>query len=220
MFRQLLLIALAIVCVWVSVASATEIAGKWGLGVGTGSVLGSPAEVSLIRGRSASTAWILDVRIDQYTSKVAPTEPDTINFGYPLVAGNAVFQYVSVLLGPRLRHYTRPDASLSPYFDLFVSATDRTQSFSQDTYSGKETRLGGQAGVDFGVEYFFSKWPVALAAHTPLFVARVEHVKNSSSRYQGNPTTGGIEYKVREARGTSEAASLILSPTVHLRVYF
>src|SRR6266850_247180 len=91
------------------VSEATEIDGKWGLGISVGTLFSSGAEASIIRGTSARTAWIMDVfanvmsdRRQSVTDFKVPYYPDTT------IAGHIRSESFDIELGPRLRQFARP----------------------------------------------------------------------------------------------------------------
>ena len=78
----LLLLALPTL-VPVGTSWATEIDGKWGLGVAVGNFVSSRAEASLLRGTSDKTAWLFDVAVNgskdnrDVTNRYPPPPSDT-----------------------------------------------------------------------------------------------------------------------------------------------
>jgi hypothetical protein len=186
-------------------AHATEVAGKWGLGFSVGDILDSRAEGSIIRGRSASTAWVLDVGVNEENidRKTRVTVSDTTSV-YKSSQDNW-----SVLLGPRLRHFTRPDAAFSPYWDVIVHGTYSRAKRDDNAGDLFESR-GALIGIDVGAEYFFSRWPVSAAVHTSL-------VNGSYAHEIREHQEGG--YQVRETFD-SWSAALRLGPVLQLRAYF
>jgi hypothetical protein len=186
LFLLVLLLALA------GTSWATDIKGKWGLGVGTGSFLGSSAEASLIRGKTERTAWILDV---QFGQSYESTRDTTTYYNYKR-------QSYDLELGPRFRRFTRPRADLSPYGDFYLHY--------QGTMSG--TTLNGTTGAGFksglagGVEYF-TPWHFTLAAQT-----RILEVSVLRSWTEVNDKI------IR--RNMYEQVKFWLQPGLQLRVYF
>jgi len=190
-------------------AGATEIEGKWGLGVEVGNLFSSSPETSLIRGRSARTAWVLDMsasaRRDDRDLEQHDTLPDT-TFTRSLTEN-----YYSIDAGPRLRRFLRPESSFSPYWDVFAHAVgySNRQSYS-DGYSNRSTEIGGRAGVAFGAEYFLSKWPVSVAAHTEF--------ATFSGRHTSTRASSGAAFS--KTSGTVFSGNVGIRPIVQVRVYF
>ena len=190
LFLVVLLLALA------GTTQAIDIKGKWGLGVGTGTFIGSGGEASLIRGKTERTAWILDMSIfHQYEEKRIDT---TLQL-------DRLQRLADVSFGPRIRRFTRPGAKLSPYWDVFVHLIGMNYSYSSPGGTDNDYSAGGEAGCAGGVEYF-TPWHFTLAAHTGLF-------KASASRLWG--------YDFREEyRGWKFNTNLGFSPKLQVRVYF
>lgn len=149
-------------------ASAAPVAGKWGLGVDTGDLLGSEAEGTILLGRSERTAWLLFVSVGGVRTESDREQvyviPDTT-----FTASEDGSGY-SVTLGPGLRRYVRQSGRVAAYLDGFTrfgrqrSTYDRTSgTLRQD---GERTVWSVGGGFALGVEYFFERWPVSLAAHT------------------------------------------------------
>src|SRR5690349_3695636 len=84
-------------------AFATDVAGKWGLGAGFAN---DSAELSLIRGRSARTAWLFETRFTATTS----TEKSS---GLGLPPGRLTRARVAAAAGPGLRRFLRPGEAFS-----------------------------------------------------------------------------------------------------------
>ena len=154
-------------------APATEIAGKWGIGVGTGSLIGSRPEASIIRGTSARTAWILDMSINQNSQDTS--DRYVYELLDTLVTREQDGDFWQINGGPRLRRFLRPAEAFSPYIDIFGRLVYDVAVSSRPDRSTRDQRIGGEIGVAFGAEYFFSKWPVSLAAHTTLGSVNYRH---------------------------------------------
>ena len=172
---------------------AIDIKGKWGLGVGTGSLIGSGAEASLIRGKTERTAWILDLNVSQYylDSRVDSTR----NL-------DRIQRKVNISMGPRFRRFTRPQAKLSPYWDVFLHYNQVSE---HDRYLGFYS-AGGEGGLAGGLEYF-TPWHFTLAAHTKLFSISVDRTWSKI----GPPTV---------SHGWGEKAEFSINPKLQVRVYF
>lgn len=169
---------------------ATDIKGKWGLGVGIGPTKWRLLEIetSLIRGKTERTAWILDFNADQTYSQAKDS------------TGHLLFvtRVAHISLGPRIRRFTRPKERFSPYWDVFIHGHG-SNSGTNDTY----TRLAGvETGLAGGVEYF-TPWHFSLAAHTSLLTVEATRMWSKGYHPQWEETT-----------------TLGLSPLLQLRVYF
>jgi hypothetical protein len=189
LFLVVLLLALA------GTAGAIDIKGKWGLGVGTGSFLGSGAEASLIRGKTERTAWILDLSVYQYYSDSRIDSTRQLD---------KIQRTVNISAGPCFRRFTRPQAKLSPYWDVFLHYNFKS---NVSKYEGSYS-TGGEGGLAGGLEYF-TPWHFTLAAHTKIF---------SVSMSRNWTRAGGVESIV--SHGWDEMARFTLSPQLQLRVYF
>jgi hypothetical protein len=205
---RLLAVVLAVIwCLLSRSCPATEVAGKWGIGVGTGDLIGSKPELSLLRGRSASTVWALDVSVNDYT-----VNEDVPDFYYPPGGDNErTSANVSWVVGPRLRKYWRAEETFSPYWDVYLRAVGGM--LRQSSPGGSESlfRAGGEGGVALGAEYFFRRWPVSLAAHSTVASLRMEQ-----QRIDTNPL--GLAAYRRISRFWSGRVEL--SPQLQVRVYF
>jgi hypothetical protein len=206
-FLVVLLLALA------GTAGAIDIKGKWGLGVGTGTSsrysiagIGSGAEASLIRGKTERSAWILDLSVTEVYSELAGDSTGSLTEK----SNNLAFE-----LGPRIRKYTRPKSSFSPYLDFFVHTTGSSsirEQYSERTnytYESRSSTLGGRAGLDLGVEYF-TPWHFSLAAHSRLVNASVDR----------NWRKGDAGSSAGRERGFSTTFGFGPTPMLQLRVYF
>jgi len=192
------------------VSEATEIEGKWGLGVAVGSLFSSSAEGSLIRGRSKSTAWILDLNATAYRDDRDSEEhhvfPDTT------VSGSLTYESISIEGGPRLRQFLRPESSLSPYWDMFLHVVDTVNRQTYlDNSSYRETRVGGEVGIAIGAEYFLTRWPVSIGVHTDFATFSALHSSSDATANAG---------AFRNTSGTTFIGSVALHPIVQARVYF
>lgn len=205
------LLILLVVGINPDVASATELAGKWGLGVSVGSIFSSNAEASLIRGKSARTAWIADfvvsISSDHRTSETDykfPAYPDTT-----IVTGE-LYDLTAIEVGPRLRTFTSPANSFSAYGDVYLHFLNSTRHQSYNDYASSETRVGGKVGFSIGVEYFSSRWPFSVGAHTDVATFSALHASGKLN----DPS------RAYTSTGTNLFASMALRPTLQLRVYF
>lgn len=185
-------------------AFATEIAGKWGLGLSVGELLDSRAEASIVRGRSASTAWILDLSLSGSTSDVqlqlfAPDRPP--------ITSNGNQDNLAIQLGPRIRKYTRPDRALSPYWDIFAHGNF---AWSDETLDLTSKSRGAEIGIDFGAEYFFTRWPISAAVHTTL----------ANARYTHQTRDGNAGTYIEHATMNIVSGSVRINPALQVRAYF
>lgn len=202
-------------------ASATEIEGKWGLGIKVGDFVSSQAEASLIRGISHRTAWILDVAISQskgnrdravhyfsagLDSTTAPLDTT--------ITSRSVTDGFAFNIGPRFRRFMRPESAFSPYWDLSAHFID-TSGRSSDLNSGSSvTRIGGAGGFALGAEYFSTRWPVSLAAHTE--VVSVTWAHSTQEDHFTNP----VSRETSRTVGNDLTTVLRLNPVLQIRVYF
>ena len=185
-----------------SAAGAADIAGKWGLSAGLGN---GATEISLIRGHSASTAWILDARIDQFE---ASTEVSSSFPGSPPTTATVNNNRGTVSLGPRLRRYTHPESDFSPYWDVFLHgeyAKFHDASFVRRDFE----QIGADLGFSIGAEYF-TRWHCSVAAHSGLFDVRYARIKGTQTGFLGNESS----------KGHVQSASLVFAPQLFLRTYF
>ena len=88
-------------------AGAADIQGKWGIGAG---LFGGGGEVSLIRGRSERSAWLLEFRAE---GSNADSRLESGTPGVPTREGNSNSSRFAG--GPGLRRFTRPQAGVSPW---------------------------------------------------------------------------------------------------------
>jgi hypothetical protein len=177
-------------------ASAVDIDGKWGIGAG---VFGGGGEVSVIRGRSERSAWLLELQLSGSNDDF---RRDASIPGVPPSEGNANFFAVSG--GPGLRHFTRPGAEFSPYYDLGLRA-----GYDRSHQSGRYTRTGVSASAlfNFGLEYL-TPWRFSVAAHSSVGVLSWRR-----SRVDYGDGLG-------DDRGTDLSASVALRPVIFVRGYF
>ncbi len=189
---------------------ATEIQGKWGVGVAVGSLFSSGAEASIIRGTSARTAWIGDITVNVSSShgnsKLAyhtPYEDTTF-------VGPARTDRATIEVGPRLRRFASPGSSFSPYGDVYVHFTDVFNHTSQPNFANSATQIGGRVGIAIGAEYFSTRWPFSIAAHTDILTFAVAH-STSKSNENG---------RVFAASSTDLSGAATLHPVVQVRVYW
>jgi hypothetical protein len=182
-------------------AFATDVAGKWGLGAGFGN---NDAEVSVIRGRSARSAWVFDAQASLQAVKENGSSSDPL-----FRPGGDSGSTISLEAGPGLRLFTNPSGDFSPYWDVFVHGDyfhrhdDRGGSIRLESY-------GADIGMAIGAEYF-TKWHCSIAAHTDLFAARWEHV----SQRQSIPLVVDISES-----GHTESFDFGVRPRLFLRAYF
>jgi hypothetical protein len=189
-------------------SDATEIAGKWGIGIGTGDLIGSRPEAAIIRGKSARTAWILDLGVGQRSD----SEDDRFESELPdtLIIRDRGRNLWSVNAGPRIRRFLRPAELFSPYFDLYGRFSFFWSASSVSEQDFRERQIGGEVGVALGAEHFFVKWPISLAAHSRIGYFRYTH---------GVLKINGVG-ATRESEEDSGEWSIGISPALQVRVYF
>jgi len=147
----------------------------------------------LIRGKTERTAWILDL---QFRQKYFEQKSDTSS--RPGWLGRDL----NLDAGPRFRRFTRPQAKLSPYWDVYAHIVSNSTSSNPEEYHRDAGAAFGFAG---GVEYF-TPWHFTLAAHTNVFSieARRGWVKAYQTKFSNFREEVGFSFK----------------PQMQLRVYF
>lgn len=194
-------------------AHAAPVEGKWGLGVDTGDLLDSAAEGTLLLGRSERTAWLLFMSVNaargESDSEYEYVIPDTVFTSNDEASG------YGVTLGPGLRRYVRQSGRVSAYLDGFTRFGRGRNTYERSTgtmrQEGTRTTWTAGGGFALGVEYFFERWPVSLAAHTNFLSFTYRWDEEVQSRESGD-----------EARRTSEGFDISggVGPRVQVRVYF
>lgn len=212
--RAFLLVAIAALAA-AGATHATDIAGKWGLGVSIGEILSSRAEASLIRGTSNGRAWILDLSIDQAMQDLSGTDTSPLGGVVRTEDYDAREERTSYALGPRLRSYTRPDADFSPYWDVFLHGMGLVYRRSDNDRASDQIEAGGRVGVAFGVERFLPRWHVALAAHTGL--VNFDLLRSTLHSIQGSAVSAP---STRHAKGWTQRVRSAIEPQLQARVYF
>ena len=200
----LLALALSATTAW-----AGAIEGKWGLGVDSGVFRSDGVHGALIFGRSARTAWLLDVKAEENVRDVDGFEGGIY---LPGIASAEFSQSVVVEIGPRFRRFTRPEADWSPYWDLFAAATHANTRYSTPVSSNDRFSTGGVLGLGLGVEYF-TPWHFSVAAHSDVLEARYARIRartNSQNFFLGSSSGTGYQHSVNAG----------LSPAIELRAYF
>ena len=205
---------LAVSTMAIGVSEGTEIRGKWGLGVSVGELISSRAETSLLRGVSERTAWLADLSISQSMDDLDRTATYVAGPVDTTIYRSYRFDGFTVSVGPRLRRFTNPTGPLSPYFDLYVHFVDSSNHATETGGSASDTQVGGEAGAGLGVEYFLTRWPVSVAAHSD--VVRYRMFRHTRKSNYGSPASS----QVIEETGTTGYGSLLLSPALQIRVYF
>jgi hypothetical protein len=192
-----LVMAVALMTLVASEASALDINDKWGIGA---AVFDGNGEVSLIRGKSDRSAWLFDVTIfggenQRRFESPTPVPPEEVNSNH-----------LQISAGPGCRRFTRPTEEFSPYWDVRVRGL-----FGRDHRggSGSADDVSKTAGVaadfSFGLEYF-TRWHFSVAAHSAL-------VKLSWARQtEENPAI--------KVTSDGTTASFGLSPVIYVRGYF
>ena len=133
-----------------------------------------------------------------------PYYPDTT------IAGNIKTEFFDIELGPRLRQFTNPTNPFSPYWDVYVHFVEfaRRQSFFENSIH--DTQLGGKFGIAIGVEYFSTRWPFSVGAHTNLASFSAIHASRKGNELARTYTDSG----------TTLSGSMTLRPMLQVRVYF
>jgi hypothetical protein len=213
-YRQLsvaVLLALTTLALSTSTSGAVPIDGKYGLGLDTGDLLSTNAEGALLWGKSDRTAWLLLVDVNGSTESTDHlrdlTMPDT------LITGSDDFDAFFVSMGPGLRKFVRADEHFSPYFDITlrgIRSVATQSSTNGDSRGARSSSWGVEGGLAIGAEYFFTKWPVSLAAHADLLTAGYSH------RVQKYTAAGYRDTREQDDYTISGG----LGPHLQVRVYF
>lgn len=195
-------------------AWAIDIDGRWGLGVGAGGVIGTNSEFSIFHGHSKHTGWLLDFGISgtDHAESGSTTLSDTSS---AVTIGNrANHNTVSAFAGPRVRYFSRPDASFSPYVDLFLQGSyGHVHDWSVEGRRDTRSTYGFSTGLALGAEYF-TPWHFSLAAHSTLVSLGWTHFREH--REYDSPY-GDIK---NSTSGHDAGASISLRPILFLRTYF
>jgi hypothetical protein len=199
--RRSLPAVLAMLMGLTTTAQAVEIEGKWGIGAGLGNNF---TDVTLMRGRSASSAWLFDLQLDQVE------QSDKFHQEDPFFSNDATVNHNFWMIdaGPGLRHYTRATSDFSPYWDLFLHGIyEHDHAFvvgSRDV-----TIYGAELGASIGLEYF-TRWHFSAAAHTDIVSAQWLHRELSENdTFSSQTITGHVQ-----------TTSVGISPRLFARVYF
>jgi hypothetical protein len=192
-------------------AFAMDIQGKWGLGVGASGLIGTSPDLTLIRGRSPASAWLLDVQLSGSNVNGSAAIPFDTTLSTP-AHDNLNQLFISV--APGVRRFLQPNGEFSPYFDLMAGGF-YNHSHQYVDYPGTFTRVEGNTwslGIScaLGAEYL-TRWHFSLAAHTGL-----ASVNWMSTRNTFEPA-GGATY---ERKTNDVRASFGVSPVLAVRVYF
>ncbi|HTM58026.1 MAG TPA: hypothetical protein VL123_06395 [Candidatus Udaeobacter sp.] len=200
--RHSIVAVLAMMMGFASAAQAVDVDGKWGVGAGLGNNF---TDVTLIHGRSPSSAWLFDAELEQNEGS------DKFHQENPFFSSDQTVNhnFWAVDAGPGLRHYTRASADFSPYWDLFVHGMYEHEHIfitgSQDL-----TIYGAEAGAAIGLEYF-TRWHFSVAAHTDVVTGQWLYRKQTENEGFGNSI---------RLTGHQQTASVGISPRLFARVYF
>ena len=215
----MLIILLAMILACAGYSSATEIDGKWGLGVRVGDFVSSQAEGSIIRGISRRSAWILDIAILQNETgrdRVAEYfRPDSLAPLDTTITDNFKGEAFAFNAGPRYRRFMLPESSFSPYGDLYAHFVKMSSRSSNRFTGASDTRIGGTGGFAIGAEFFSTRWPVSLAAHTE--VVSVAWAHNKHEDHYSDPFGARASNSVV---GNDLTVQVRLNPVLQIRVYF
>jgi len=182
-------------------AFATDVAGKWGLGAGFAN---NATDVSLIRGRSARSAWVFDAQVSLQSVTL---HQSSVNPVFAPAGGRG--STIALEAGPGLRLFTNPDGDFSPYWDVFVHG-DYFHEHDDANGSVRQERYGADVGMAIGAEYF-TKWHCSIAAHTGLLTVKWEH----TSQKQNIPLLVDVSQD-----GHTESFDFGVSPRLFVRAYF
>ncbi|MGH7742132.1 MAG: hypothetical protein ACRENS_08925 [Candidatus Eiseniibacteriota bacterium] len=204
-------IGIALAMFWAAPALAMDIDDKWGVGVGAGGAIGTTPDLTLIRGRSHASAWLLDLQFSgaNNNGNVLVT-PDTLSS----ISTTENSNLVSISGGPGLRRFLAPETDFSPYIDLsaFADYQHYHQYGDQPGYFMRDdrTQWGLGLGVAFGAEYF-TRWHFSVAAHSGLATVRWS---------SGNDTYETSSAIRAERHNSGVSAGFGVSPVLALRAYF
>jgi hypothetical protein len=200
MQRRLRILAASAVTVALLAAPSYAIDFKgasWGIGAPI--LFSDGTEIALMKIRSSSSAWGLDISYFQNQTRSEDFS------GLP---GTYQLNNSSTLaLGPRLRHYMGEGASFAPYYDIFVDFVQTTQQSTNGTNTNDTHGTGVQGGVSLGAEYL-SPWHMSVAVHTNLLSSRYVKEKNHTNAAIGD-------------RDQTQWSNVIgIQPFVFIRAYF
>jgi hypothetical protein len=210
---RLPVISLLILALAAAPALAMDIEGKWGLGVGASGLIGTSPDLTLIRGRSPASAWLLDVLLSGNNVNGNSTTPTPIDTTLSTPAHDNLNQ-LFINVAPGVRRFLQPNGDFSPYFDLMAGGFYNHAHQYVDS-PGTFTRVEGNVwglGIScaLGAEYL-TRWHFSLAAHSG-----IASVNWMSSHNTYEPSGGGtFDRKTNGVR-----ANFGVSPILAVRVYF
>ena len=211
MFTRSIGIGVLLLAIGVTPAFAIDIQGKWGLGVGASGVIGTNPDVTLLYGRSNSSAWLFTVQFSGSNLNGDTTFPIDTTLSSP-IHNNQNQLFVGV--APGIRRFLRPEGAFSPYVDLsaggFYNHSHQYLDQPGAFVRGEGNTWGLDVSCAFGAEYF-TPWHFSVAAHSGL--ASV----NWFSTHQTYEPSNGATY---EQKSNGARASFGVSPVLALRVYF
>ena len=169
---------------------------KWGIGAPI--QFSDGTEIALMHVNSNSSIWGLDVLYQQQQTRydAYATSPATNQFN----------SFGNLAVGPRWRHFSRADASFSPYWDVFVDALQLTQQGTSGTNTSDIRGWGVGGGVGIGAEYL-TKWHMSVAVHATVLRSEYMKLKNHTNSPLGDRDITQWQNQVG------------LQPVVYLRAY-
>jgi len=205
------LFALFLLALGATPALAMDLQGKWGLGVGAGGLVSASSDVTVFRGRSATSGWLIDLEIrGSNATGHENVSPDTSLTQEAHQNTNDL----SVRVGPGIRHFLVASGPFSPYLD-FGALVEYSRSHDYADIPGvfqRDDAYGWGFGLNaaVGAEYL-TPWHFSLAAHTQ--VGQVMWtLAHYSTEVQNNPP-----YEHKSSRLNATAS---IQPLLELRVYF
>lgn len=207
MFTRSFIGSLLLVMLGAVPARALDIQGKWGFGVGAG--FASAPDVSLIRGRSASSAWLFDVKMEGQNLTGHDEQP-----GLPNTNTNQNQAAIGFSAG--LRSLARPSGNFTPYVDVSAGVIySRSHQYNSGGFiTGYEQRFDLSntsvgLGLALGGEYM-TPWHFSLAAHTGV----------ASVNYRWMSSTQDVTLTKFEMHQNGVDGHIALDPRLVMRVYF
>jgi hypothetical protein len=187
-------------------AWAGDIEGRWGLAADSRILRTDGIRGAVIFGRSARSAWVLDLSAQETTRHDGDSWAAA---GAQPVGRGRLYQATSFRVGPRFRHYSRPDASWSRYWDLFAAGSHGRGHFGAEQFSYDSYQSGAELGAGLGVEYF-TPWHFSIAGHADVLSAQLAWRRTREGRSDG----------VRSSTEREQSVDMSVQPVIELRAYF
>lgn len=205
------LFALLLIAFGATPALAMDLDGKWGLGVGAGGVVSTSSDITIFRGRSATSGWLLDLVINgSNATGHANITPDTLL----TQAAHQNTNDLSVRVGPGIRHFLIANGPFSPYLD-FNLLVDYSRTHNYADIPGEFDRSGSStwsfgADMEMGAEYL-TPWHFSLAAHTEIGQVAWS-LTHETQEFTNSPPF--------DHKSSTVSAAVSIRPVLELRVYF